>query len=96
MKHCCASLDRLSSWAHLNSVQLHGSNISSHIIDEDGNDRGGGLIATTRLESGKVILNVPSDLVLSKEQVEQHAKTNKHLKEVLEAVGPAFSQVGSR
>ena len=41
----------------------------------------------------KILLTVPKDLVLSQSLVEEHAKSDRHLREILEAVGD-FGKVG--
>lgn len=64
-----------------------------HIVAPDGTDKGGGLVATVDHGSGEVLLAVPMELLLSKERVEQCAKEDKNLRELIEAV-PSLFQVG--
>ncbi|KAL8896915.1 MAG: hypothetical protein Q9207_007478 [Kuettlingeria erythrocarpa] len=73
----------LQTWAGLNDVHLNGVRIG-----QTSNDRGLGVIATTEsLEGPAILMIVPSHLILSLENVWIHAKSDPHLKEVLDAVG---------
>lgn len=57
-------------------------------------DKGLSLLATERLtELWNPLISVPNDLILSKESVFVHAKSDPHLRQVLEACGD-FAQVG--
>lgn len=93
MRYSTISTDQLQPWAILNDVGLHGITISSAIITEDGVNRGGGLLSTTAHESQDVLLSISGDLILSKEAVLQCAKTDKHLRDLTEALSE-FVQVG--
>lgn len=93
MKNTSLPLGQLETWSKLNNIVLHNVKVTSQVVTQDGSDKGGGLFATADHAASDVLLSVPSDLVLSKEQVEQCAKTDARLKEVLDAVG-AFGQVG--
>lgn len=94
MKYSTISADQLQPWAVLNDVELHGIKISTAIITEDGVNKGGGLLSTTTHESEDVLLSISKDLILSKETVSQCAKTDKHLRDLTEALSN-FIQVGS-
>ncbi|RMD44595.1 hypothetical protein DV735_g494, partial [Chaetothyriales sp. CBS 134920] len=85
MKYPWLPLDQLSTWAVFNNVQLRGAAVTSSIKNELGNDKGGGLVATEKHESGDVLLVVPRDLVLSVEGIEQLAKADHRLRELLDA-----------
>lgn len=74
--------ERLAPWARLNNVDLNGVEISS--LD---NSRGSGIIATWESDNGAILINVPRDLVISLENVWIYARSDKHLLQVLEAVG---------
>ncbi|RMZ89758.1 hypothetical protein DV736_g3020, partial [Chaetothyriales sp. CBS 134916] len=78
-------LDQLSTWAAFNNVELRGTTVTSSVKDELGNDKGGGLFTTEKHESGGVLLVVPRGLVLSREGVEQWAKADQRLRELLDA-----------
>jgi hypothetical protein len=95
MKTASLAVENLCAWAHFNGVRLFEASVEQLIIGEDGHDKGGGLLATAEHGPGQPFLAVPIDLVLSKERVEQCAKTDQHLKELIDAV-PSLSQVGCR
>jgi hypothetical protein len=93
MKHASLPLQHLHSWTHFNSVDLFAAEITSHIIGDDGSDKGGGLRATTKVEPGAAVLAAPIDLVLSKDRVVLYSKADQRLKELLDAT-PRSLQVG--
>jgi hypothetical protein len=95
MRYALLSLDNLRAWAHFNDVKLFGASIEARIIGEDGNDKGGGLLANAEHGPGQPFLAVPLELVLSKERVEQCSKSDRHLKELIDAA-PSLFQVGCR
>lgn len=94
MKYASIPNSQLQPWAVLNDVELHGVKISPAIITEDGINKGGGLVSTTTHESEEVLLSISKDLVLSTEAVLQCAKTDQHLRELVEALSN-FVQVCS-
>ncbi|KAI4200771.1 MAG: hypothetical protein LQ350_003679 [Teloschistes chrysophthalmus] len=76
-------IEDLRAWAALSDVSYSGITIGR--LSED---RGCGIITTTeRIGEESIILTVPSHLLLSLENVWIHAKSDQHLKEVLDAVG---------
>ncbi|KIW93416.1 uncharacterized protein Z519_06021 [Cladophialophora bantiana CBS 173.52] len=85
MRQVSLPLEDLPVWAHFNDVQLFQASIEPHIMREDGNDKGGGLIAKSDHGPGELLVAVPGELVLSKERVEQYAKADQNLKELIEA-----------
>ena len=93
MRHAELGLENLRAWAHFNDVKLFEASIEACIIGDDGNDKGGGLLASAEHGPGQPFLAVPLELVLSKERVEQCAKADQHLKELIEAA-PSLFQVG--
>ncbi|KIW62592.1 hypothetical protein PV04_10753 [Phialophora macrospora] len=90
MRQACLPLQNLRAWSHFNNVRLFEASIESRIIGEDGNDKGGGLQANAEHGPGKPFVAVPLDLVLSKERVEQCAKADQHLNELIEAAPSLF------
>jgi hypothetical protein len=93
MKQASLPLETLHSWSHFNDIRLLGASVEPHIIAPDGTDKGGGLLATVDHGPGEAVLAVPLELLLSKERVEQCAKEDKNLRELIEAV-PSLFQVG--
>ncbi|KAH0848981.1 hypothetical protein AYO21_07490 [Fonsecaea monophora] len=85
MRQSSLPLEDLHVWAHFNDVQLLETSIEPHIIREDGTDKGGGLLAKGEHGQGKPLVAVPRELVLSKERIEQYAKADQSLKELIEA-----------
>jgi hypothetical protein len=93
MKQTALPLDSLRAWSHLHEVQLSNVSIEARIVDCIGNDKGGGLLSTAKHASAQSLIAVPLDLVLSKERVEQCAKADRDLQQLLEATSNLF-QVG--
>ena len=81
MRRQTLPLDALSAWAQVNHVEFNG--ISVRAIPS----RGTGLAVTASIAERTPLMLVPKDLILSLEQVWIHAKADKHLREVLEAMG---------
>ena len=76
-------IDHLAVWAQLNGVEYNGVKVST--LPES---RGSGLVATrSKSEEDALLLTVPQDLVLSLENVWIYAKSDRHLHQILEAVG---------
>lgn len=85
--------DSLSTWLRLNGVTANGVALRKLDSADDGLDKGTSVVATearTSKESDtepEILFRVPSELVLSLEAVHGYAKSDQHLREVLEAVG---------
>lgn len=76
-------IDQLAAWTRLNHVECNGVKVSAL----QGN-RGSGLITTVeRSTNNPLLMTVPNNLVVSLENVWVHAKSDKHLRQVLEATG---------
>ncbi|KAK2758139.1 hypothetical protein FQN53_008319, partial [Emmonsiellopsis sp. PD_33] len=89
-------IEALPAWARLNRVQFHDVAVQRPRT-EDGTDKGSAVIATAKRSakeyspeaeaSPEILMTIPPDLVLSLEAVETCAKSDRHLKGVLDAVG---------
>lgn len=86
-------IEQLTPWALLNDIQIVGVEICPNIVNQDGVSKGGGILATSNHESADILLSIPAELVLSKESVLQSAKTDKDLRELIDAMSD-FVQVG--
>lgn len=95
MRYSSLPIENLQSWAFFNNVVLSGVRIQPNILAEDGSDKGGGLVATRDCEASDVVLTVPRELVLNRAVVEEVAKTDTRLRDILEAVGASFLEVGT-
>ena len=83
MRITSSPLGYLPAWADLNGVRFDGVTVS-RMPDE----KGTGLVATTEISKpDAVLMTVPQTLILSLENVWIFAKSDQHLREVLEAVG---------
>ena len=70
---------RLSTWVQLNEITLHGVSISQR-------DHGCAVTAVESLTAKKpLLMKVPKGLILSQQAVSLHAKSDHHLREVLDA-----------
>jgi hypothetical protein len=90
MKRDYLPVDSLLTWTKLNNITVKG--VTFKKIQSDGIDKGSAIVATEENSQGEdassdYLIRVPSDMVLSQQLVENHAKADRHLKEVLEAVG---------
>lgn len=76
-------IEALPAWAELNNVEFHGVRICS-LPDS----KGSRVVATAEhAEEGAILMRIPQELVLTPEKVWTYAKSNHHLREVLEATG---------
>jgi len=90
MKREFLPVEALPPWARLNGLSV--SDVAFRRLQaEDGTDKGSAIVATEAKGNGDmpsdVLLRIPSDLVLSLEAVDAYAKSDRYLREVLEAVG---------
>jgi hypothetical protein len=93
MKREYIPIESLPAWQRLNGIVVQGIAVHKIGSDQHGADKGSALIATEAQTSSehdtnpKILLKIPSELVLSLESVQNHAKTDRYLRDVLEAVG---------
>lgn len=80
-----SSPQTFDKWCQLNDVSFHKIEIGAIP------GKGTGLVASEQIENSddgaECLLTVPSDLILSRERVIEHAKVDKDLRDVLEACG---------
>lgn len=92
MKREYLPLGSLPAWLRLNGVVSNGIAIQQLGSSESGTDKGNAIVATAEKtsqesdEQPQVLLRVPSDLVLSLDAVHDYSKSDRELREVLEAV----------
>ncbi|PGH00972.1 hypothetical protein GX51_05521 [Blastomyces parvus] len=89
-------IDALAAWARLNSVEFHGVEVKQ-LQTENGVDKGCSVVATAKKSAQgrdpeasaepEILMTIPHELVLLLESVETYAKADRHLKEVLDAMG---------
>jgi hypothetical protein len=74
------------AWAEFNGIKFNGVQIGPLPGFEH---RGSTVIAKRQLTAGKedALIVVPGDLILSRQNIEGFAKSDQHLKEVLNALG---------
>ncbi|CRL22634.1 unnamed protein product [Penicillium camemberti] len=93
MKREYIPIESLPAWQRLNGIVAQGIAIHKIGSDQHGADKGSALIATEAQTSSendtkpKILLQIPPELVLSLETVQNHAKTDRYLRDVLEAIG---------
>lgn len=98
MRRHYLAIEQFQAWAKFNGVEFNNARIE-RIPTPDGQHKGAGVFITEDFEtihdheSASILLSVPHDLVLSKDLVHDYAKSDVHLRGVLEAVGK-FGQVG--
>lgn len=96
MRRRCLPIEQLEAWAQLNGVVFNNVRVE-RVGAPNGQHKGSGVFATEDLETTHgqegVLLSVPQDLVLSKDLVHDYAKSDVHLRDVLEATGE-FGRVG--
>ena len=95
MKREYLPIETLSAWTRLNGISIDGVTFRK-LRTEEGIDKGCAIVATgekgnqsseTGESDAEALLRVPSDLILSLRLVENHAKSDRYLREVLDAVG---------
>ncbi|KAJ5511778.1 hypothetical protein N7453_003881 [Penicillium expansum] len=93
MKREYIPIESLPAWQRLNGIVFQGIAVHKIGSDQHGADKGSALIATEAQTSSendakpKILLRIPSELILSLETVHNHAKTDRYLRDVLEAIG---------
>jgi hypothetical protein len=95
MKREYLPIEALPAWAKLNGISFNGVAFE-RFRSEDGTDKGSGVVATEEKYNGdpeseestaEMLITVPLDMVLSLGLVQNYAKSDRYLREVLEAVG---------
>jgi hypothetical protein len=97
MKRSTIPIEQLFTWGKLNGVEFNNVDVKTDVGSHDGALKGGGLVSTSDRvanDDGAILMAVPQDLILSREQVERYAAIDRHLKAVLDAAG-AFGRVST-
>jgi hypothetical protein len=82
MRRSRLSVRALRAWAELNGIKLNGVT-----VEDLENGQGAGLVASRDIqEEDTVFVSVPKELVLSKDLVWEYARSDPHLRQVLEAM----------
>jgi hypothetical protein len=92
MRRTELSISALPAWAKLNDVLFYDIRV------ENIEGRGFGLVAERAMSSEETfdvpaLLRLPKDLVLSAETIEEHARADKHFRELLSAAGGVVGHV---
>lgn len=96
MKRQYLPIEALPAWARLNGITCHGVAFERFRSADDGADKGSAVIAKEAKYNGdpaseesrpEILIRVPPDMVLSLALVDSYAKSDRYLREVLEAVG---------
>ncbi|KAJ5618884.1 hypothetical protein N7510_002868 [Penicillium lagena] len=88
MKRDSLPIESLPAWLRFNGIKANGVAFQKVV-----SARGSGIVATQDQMSSDneteppILLEIPSDLILSLETVHNYAKSDRYLREVLEAVG---------
>lgn len=88
MRRQTLPITALPAWAKLSGIDFKGVGIQ-HLTDH-GIDKGSAIVAKQDIggeEEEQQLMIVPKDMILSLEAVERYAKSDQHLREVVEAVG---------
>lgn len=92
MKRQLLPIEALPAWTKLNGVRFNGVEVKQ-LVTDDGIDKGASVVTTCVKEAKEdspepeIMMVVPPDLVLSLDMVHTCAKSDRYLREVLEAVG---------
>jgi hypothetical protein len=85
-----APIETLEQWSTFNGVEYHGIRVG---VVEGHEDRGSAIRTIGVLDQAETpLMRVPRELIVSKENVYLQAKSDQHLRQILEAVGD-FGQV---
>jgi hypothetical protein len=97
MKRQCLSIESLPAWARLNGIEFPGVAFDRFPHSEGGTlNKGTSVIVKEEKSSAGLtgdqsfplmLIRVPPDLILSLQSVKSYAKSDRYLREVLEAVG---------
>lgn len=98
MKREYLPLGALLAWLRLNGIVANGVAVQRVGSAESETDKGNAILATADNpnkdpDDQQTLLQIPRDLVLSLESVHDYSKSDRDLREVLEAVGD-FGRVG--
>lgn len=85
MKYTSLPTSQLTGWALLNNAELHGVKVEADIV-EDGSSKGGGVLADAGHNEMEILLSVPRDIIVSKEQIADCSRTDVNLRELLDAL----------
>lgn len=85
-------LNSFLAWLRLNGIATNGVAVQRLGSAESETDKGNAILATADNSNNdpddqQVLLQIPRDLVLSLESVHDYSKSDRDLREVLEAVG---------
>ena len=92
MKREYLPLGSLLAWLKLNGIATNGVAVQRLGTAESETDKGNAILATVENfnndpDNQQILLQIPRDLVLSLESVHDDSKSDRDLREVLEAVG---------
>ena len=93
MKREYLPLNSLPAWAKLNGVVSKGITFRTLGSAESSTDKGNAITATVDMSNNdtdtaaEALLCIPRDLILSLETVHDYSKSDRDLREVLEAIG---------
>ncbi|KAI1626340.1 hypothetical protein EDD37DRAFT_340359 [Exophiala viscosa] len=90
MRQTSLPLENLQAWSRLNNVQLFDVALEPHITADNGDDHGGGMLAKADRAETEPLVAVPLELVLSKERVEEAAKVDTGLRQLVDAAPTLF------
>lgn len=79
------SIPKFKSWCQVNGITFDGVEVGSSTFEGGG----GGVLADRDLVGGNEgpLMTIPREMILSRERVELQAKSDKWLREVLDATG---------
>lgn len=96
MKRRYLPIEAMPVWARLNGIKFDGVSIE-RFCSHGGTDKGAAVVtkcekfngdpANDHYSSPEVLISVPPDMVLSPSLVESYSKSDRSLKELLEAIG---------
>jgi hypothetical protein len=86
MQYTSLAVSGLTSWALINDVDLVSVVIEPDILDENGQSKGGGLIANGNTDEGGPLLTVPRDMIVSKEQAKEYARIDTNFRDLLQSL----------
>jgi hypothetical protein len=93
MKREYLPIEALPAWQRLNGIVTTGVEFRKLGSNEHGTDKGSAIVATEAKTSSEndakpeILIQIPGDVVLSLETVHNYAKSDRYLRDVLEATG---------
>ena len=97
MQRTVLPIEHLRAWAKLNGIKFNNVTVEKNIAAAGGEGKGAGVVATEDFsddDGEEILMTVPADLILTKEQVKKQAALDKNIQRILDDAGE-FGEVSN-